>query len=217
MTKVVTWTRKACAQSDSPKIVRPIGTEMALKQQQVLLSRLQKLVREWPSDPSKKGRDFGEFLKQTYAQKFKEEAVTNVSRVRMRTRGKNMVGGAHSFSLLQPQKAAAALESLERLDSNYYRGLYAREKELTFTGELAAKNPWILSNGRTRTSIFYHWPLSQIDVYSNFLCRKFGQDAEVKNTLGETHWQKKEPLAIVTRSLQYNHASINDLFNTLST
>lgn len=116
-----------------------------LKQQKVLLSRLQKLIKGWPADPSKKGRDLGEFLKQTYAQKFKEEASANVSAVCACawTCGR----GSLIFFLPQAVKAAAALESLERLDSNYYRGLYAREKELAFSGELAAKNPWILSNG----------------------------------------------------------------------
>ena len=59
----------------------------------------------------------------------------------------NVWAGLILFFRLQTAKAAVALESLERLNSNYYRGLYAREKELAFSGELAAKNPWILSNG----------------------------------------------------------------------
>lgn len=51
------------------------------------------------------------------------------------------------FSMLQPAKALASVESLERLNSNYYRQRYPREEELSFTGDLIVKNPWILSNG----------------------------------------------------------------------
>ena len=75
-------------QSDSPKWRRyssralPYIIMALLKQQKVLLSRLQKLVRGWPADPSRKGRDLGEFLKQTYVQKFEAEAINgNVSTI----------------------------------------------------------------------------------------------------------------------------------------
>ena len=46
--------------------------------QRQLLKRLQKVVKEWPADPSRKGRDLGEFLKESYIQRFKEECVSNV-------------------------------------------------------------------------------------------------------------------------------------------
>lgn len=46
--------------------------------QRQLLKRLQRVVKEWPADPSRKGRDLGEFLKESYVQQFKEECVSNV-------------------------------------------------------------------------------------------------------------------------------------------
>ena len=46
--------------------------------QRQLLRRLQKVVKEWPTDPSRKGRDLGEFLKKIYMPKFKQECQADV-------------------------------------------------------------------------------------------------------------------------------------------
>lgn len=46
--------------------------------QRQLLKRVQRVVKEWPADPSRKGRDLGEFLKESYVQRVREECVSNV-------------------------------------------------------------------------------------------------------------------------------------------
>ena len=38
------------------------------------------MVAKWPVDPTRKGRDLGEFLRTSYLQQFKEQAQTNVIR-----------------------------------------------------------------------------------------------------------------------------------------
>ena len=45
-----------------------------LELQRQLLKRLRRVVREWPSDPSRKGRDLGEFLKESYLAKFEKQS-----------------------------------------------------------------------------------------------------------------------------------------------
>ncbi len=52
---------------------------MALELQRQLVRRLQRVVREWPVDQSRQGRDLGEFLKLRYLEIFKEECSRNVS------------------------------------------------------------------------------------------------------------------------------------------
>ena len=55
-----------------------------------------------------------------------------------------------NFTVLpfQLARASDAVLSLERLNSNYYRGLYRRKRELGFCGEVVAQNPWLLSTGK---------------------------------------------------------------------
>ena len=53
----------------------------------------------------------------------------------------------HDF-VFQLARASNAVLSLERLNSNYYRGLYRRKRELGFCGEVVAQNPWLLSTGK---------------------------------------------------------------------
>ena len=51
---------------------------MSASAQALLLKRLREVLRQWPPDPSRKGRDFGEFLAMTYRARFEEESVSNV-------------------------------------------------------------------------------------------------------------------------------------------
>ena len=44
---------------------------MASRGQQ-LVRRLEKVLQSWPSDPSRKGRDLGEYLKKSYTVKFRD-------------------------------------------------------------------------------------------------------------------------------------------------
>lgn len=46
---------------------------------QQLVLRLRKVLQSWPSDPSRKGRDLGEYLKKNYEAKFKQEIEQDVS------------------------------------------------------------------------------------------------------------------------------------------
>ncbi len=55
-----------------------MAVELLMLQRQ-LVRRLQKVVKEWPVDPSRKGRDLGEFLRLRYQQIFKEECSRDVS------------------------------------------------------------------------------------------------------------------------------------------
>ena len=55
---------------------------MSSSEIQPLLRRLQAVVAKWPVDPTRKGRDLGEFLRTSYLQQFKEQAQTNVILVR---------------------------------------------------------------------------------------------------------------------------------------
>lgn len=86
-----------------------------------LLDRFHKVLAEWPVDASRKGRDLGAYLREQYSQK--------LSKV------------CH----IDPARASNAVLCLERLNSNYYRGLYRRKKELGFCGEIVAQNSWLLS------------------------------------------------------------------------
>ena len=141
--------------------------KMASTRGHQLVRRLRKVLQRWPSDPSRKGRDLGEYLKKSYETKFKEELSKNVRPINART----CTCGAHSasagygrmahgtrvmhiiyetFFLLQDEKAREIVECLERLDSNHYRRLYKRDSELGFSEGAVANNPWILSNGKKR-------------------------------------------------------------------
>ena len=51
-----------------------------------------------------------------------------------------------SLSTFQIDKASSVIQSLERLNSNYYRHQYTREGEYGFTGDVTINNPWLLSN-----------------------------------------------------------------------
>ena len=50
-----------------------------LEVQRRLLQRLHRVVSEWPVDTSRKGRDLGEYLKETYVKRFKDECAVDVS------------------------------------------------------------------------------------------------------------------------------------------
>ena len=50
----------------------------SLELQHQLVKRLRKVVKAWPVDPTRKGRDLGEFLKENYVQQFKKEYLSNV-------------------------------------------------------------------------------------------------------------------------------------------
>ena len=39
------------------------------------------MLQSWPSDPSRKGRDLGEYLKKNYPVKFREQLKQNVREV----------------------------------------------------------------------------------------------------------------------------------------
>ena len=60
--------------------VRARVQTMASKGQH-LVRRLEKVLQSWPSDPSRKGRDLGEYLKRNYPVKFREELKQNVREV----------------------------------------------------------------------------------------------------------------------------------------
>lgn len=51
----------------------------SIEVQQQLWRRLRKVVGEWPADPSRKGRDLGEFLKEKYVHRFQEVYRKDVS------------------------------------------------------------------------------------------------------------------------------------------
>lgn len=44
-----------------------------------LLRRLKKVLQEWPVDSSRKGRDLGEFLRDSYVKQYKDLINTDVS------------------------------------------------------------------------------------------------------------------------------------------
>ena len=44
--------------------------------------------------------------------------------------------------------AKKSLQSLENLNNNYYWNQYPRKHKDGYLGDIVAKNPWILSNGR---------------------------------------------------------------------
>ena len=55
---------------------------MAANMSKQLLTRLKKVAREWPVDPSRQGRDLGEYLRTVYHKKFEslvEKDVSNFS------------------------------------------------------------------------------------------------------------------------------------------
>lgn len=43
-----------------------------------LLKRLNKVLRDWPVDTERKGRDLGEYLKQSYSDKLKKQIQNDV-------------------------------------------------------------------------------------------------------------------------------------------
>ena len=51
---------------------------MAVAAEGLLLKRLQRVLGQWPTDASRKGRDLGEFLSQRYKAKFQEEILSDV-------------------------------------------------------------------------------------------------------------------------------------------
>lgn len=97
---------------------------MAANMSKQLLSRLKKVAREWPVDPSRQGRDLGEYLRTVYHKKFESLVENDID------------------------QALRAVQSLEKLNSNYYHHLYPRVREYGFTGDMAVNNPWILSNSK---------------------------------------------------------------------
>ena len=113
------------------------------------MNRLAKVVQEWPADPSRKGRDLGEFLKKSYLSNFKELQQNVYYLILCNT----PLYSTTPTLTLQPANAQQAVDSLEKLHSNHYKRLYQREKEYAYSGELAVKNPWVLSNGKSVNSI----------------------------------------------------------------
>lgn len=44
-----------------------------------LMKRFREVLKQWPPDASRKGRDLGEFLAMTYRARFEEESQSNVA------------------------------------------------------------------------------------------------------------------------------------------
>ena len=42
------------------------------------MRRFRTVLSKWPEDPSRKGRDLGEYLSQSYRARFQEETMTDV-------------------------------------------------------------------------------------------------------------------------------------------
>jgi len=53
----------------------------AMTYQNALVRRLGEVLRKWPVDRSRKGRDLGEFLSKSYKLKFQDEVLTDVSSI----------------------------------------------------------------------------------------------------------------------------------------
>lgn len=49
-----------------------------LRLSQQLISRLKKVINEWPVDSSRKGRDLGEYLKESYMVEFQRRLDEDV-------------------------------------------------------------------------------------------------------------------------------------------
>lgn len=82
---------------------------------------------------------------------------------------------------LQDRKALEIVESLEKLQSNHYRRLYKRDRELGFSGELPV-NSTILSNGKTK----------DISEYTGFICRLYfnTENLQEMKQRSRTLWEK---------------------------
>lgn len=50
---------------------------------EILLKRLRTILRRWPEDATKKGRDLGEFFAKSYTARFQKEDIPNVSTVQV--------------------------------------------------------------------------------------------------------------------------------------
>ena len=74
---VVSPTTLYCVHCYTVCIPKELGA-MSVEARRQLLQRLQKVVKDWPEDPSRKGRDFGEFLRNTYMQRFEEDLKNDV-------------------------------------------------------------------------------------------------------------------------------------------
>ena len=123
---------------------------MSAEARRQLLRRLQKVVKDWPEDPSRKGRDFGEFLRNTYMQRFKEDVKNDV-------RGSVSAVPSPNFFMFpclntQLSRAEIAVKSLERLSSNHHRKMFSREKDYSFSEGLVLKHPLALSNSMGYTA-----------------------------------------------------------------
>ena len=60
---------------------RPRGKVQSTRQMSAsgrLFRRLQAVIAKWPVDSTRKGRDLGEFLRDSYQQQFIQQAKTNV-------------------------------------------------------------------------------------------------------------------------------------------
>ncbi|XP_003388841.1 PREDICTED: ubiquinol-cytochrome-c reductase complex assembly factor 2-like [Amphimedon queenslandica] len=87
-----------------------------------LSRRLNKVLKNWPIDSSRKGRDLGEYLHQEYRLTFEKLLSEDI------------------------EVAKNSLQSLENLNNNCYWNRYPRKHNHGFIGDIVAKNPWILSN-----------------------------------------------------------------------
>ncbi|XP_063813296.1 ubiquinol-cytochrome-c reductase complex assembly factor 2 [Pseudophryne corroboree] len=74
--------------------------------------RFLKLCEEWPVDESRRGRDFGAFLRERVAHAFREGDITQVQ---------------------DPEACDQMYDSLSRMNSNYYREKYPRLRDTSFT------------------------------------------------------------------------------------
>ncbi|KAM5182540.1 ubiquinol-cytochrome c reductase complex assembly factor 2 isoform 1-T1 [Mantella aurantiaca] len=74
--------------------------------------RFLKLCEEWPVDETRRGRDLGAFLRQRVAQVFREGENTQIQ---------------------DPEACDQMYESLNRINSNYYKEKYPRLQDTSFT------------------------------------------------------------------------------------
>ncbi|KAM9292307.1 ubiquinol-cytochrome c reductase complex assembly factor 2 [Gastrophryne carolinensis] len=86
--------------------------------------RFLKLCEEWPVDETRRGRDLGAFLRQRVAQAFREGENTQIQ---------------------DPEVCDQMYESLNRINSNYYREKYPRLQDTSFTEITAEEYRMVLA------------------------------------------------------------------------
>ncbi|XP_072278679.1 ubiquinol-cytochrome c reductase complex assembly factor 2 [Pyxicephalus adspersus] len=86
--------------------------------------RFLKLCEEWPVDETRRGRDLGSFLRQRVAQVFREGENTQIQ---------------------DPEVCDQMYESLNRINSSYYKEKYPRLQDTSFTEITAEEYRMVLA------------------------------------------------------------------------